>query len=120
MIVPNSDVSDQLQQVAEGCEITRDVLQRIGDKWTVLVIMSLAGGPRRFSEIARLVTLRGLERDGLVTRTVTPTVPARVDYALTPLGRSLQKPVAALGKWARAHQDMIKAARVAFDGRLRE
>ena len=86
MIVPNSDVSDQLQQVAEGCEITRDVLQRIGDKWTVLVIMSLAGGPRRFSEIARLVpdisqrmltlTLRGLERDGLVTRTVTPTVPA--------------------------------------------
>ena len=83
MIVPNSDVSDQLQQVAEGCEITRDVLQRIGDKWTVLVIMSLAGGPRRFSEIARLVpdisqrmltlTLRGLERDGLVTRTVTPT-----------------------------------------------
>ena len=115
MIVPNSDVSDQLQQVAEGCEITRDVLQRIGDKWTVLVIMSLAGGPRRFSEIARLVPDISQRM-----RTVTPTVPARVDYALTPLGRSLQKPVAALGKWARAHQDMIKAARVAFDGRLRE
>ncbi|MBS47075.1 MAG: transcriptional regulator [Sphingobium sp.] len=130
MIVTKSDARDQLQQVAEGCEITRDVLQRIGDKWTVLVIMSLAGGSRRFSEIARLVpdisqrmltlTLRGLERDGLLTRTVTPTVPARVDYALTPLGRSLQEPVAALGKWARAHQDVIKAARVAFDGRSRE
>ena len=105
----------------------RDVLSRIGDKWSVLVIMLLWHGPRRFSEIKRGVadvsqrmltlTLRGLERDGLVTRTVTPTIPPRVDYELTGLGRSLAEPVQALGHWAFEHLDDIEGARASYDGR---
>ena len=86
------------------------VLARVGDKWSVFIIMLLGDGPRRFNEIKRMVggisqrmltlTLRGLERDGLVTRTVFPTIPPRVDYELTDLGRGLWKPVEALGPWA--------------------
>jgi DNA-binding HxlR family transcriptional regulator len=89
--------------------------------------MMLADGPKRFNEIKRMVsgisqrmltlTLRGLERDGLVTRTVFPTIPPRVDYELTELGRGLQQPVIALGMWAKAHQADIEAARARFDGR---
>jgi DNA-binding HxlR family transcriptional regulator len=89
--------------------------------------MMLADGPKRFNEIKRLVsgisqrmltlTLRGLERDGLVTRTVFPTIPPRVDYELTDLGRALQQPVIALGTWAREHRAEIEAARARFDGR---
>jgi DNA-binding HxlR family transcriptional regulator len=103
------------------------VLARIGDKWSVLIIMLLGEGPRRFNEIKRMVggisqrmltlTLRGLERDGLVTRTVFPTIPPRVDYELTALGRSLCTPVAALGLWAREHQADIAAAQGRFDAR---
>jgi DNA-binding HxlR family transcriptional regulator len=94
----------------------------------VLVVAHLGDGPKRFSEIRRQVssisqrmltlTLRGLERDGLVTRTVFPTIPPRVDYELTPLGLSLLPPVAALGDWARTHQGEIEAARKRFDARL--
>jgi DNA-binding HxlR family transcriptional regulator len=101
------------------------VLARVGDKWSVLVVMSLGQGPKRFNELRRMIdgvsqrmltlTLRGLERDGLVTRTVFPTIPPRVDYELTDLGRSLQAPVTALGGWAQAHQHEIEAARIAFD-----
>jgi len=89
--------------------------------------MMLADGPKRFNEIKRMVsgisqrmltlTLRGLERDGLVTRTVFPTIPPRVDYELTDLGRGLQQPVIALGMWAKTHQADIEAARARFDGR---
>ena len=89
--------------------------------------MLLGNGPRRFNEIKRMVggisqrmltlTLRGLERDGLVTRTVFPTIPPRVDYELTDLGRGLSKPVEALGKWAFDHQPEIEDARARFDGR---
>jgi len=89
--------------------------------------MMLFDGPKRFNEIKRMVagisqrmltlTLRGLERDGLVTRTVFPTVPPRVDYELTDLGRGLSQPVIALGMWAREHQAEIEAARARFDGR---
>ena len=89
--------------------------------------MMLADGPKRFNEIQRMVsgisqrmltlTLRGLERDGLVTRTVFPTIPPRVDYELTDLGRGLQQPVIALGMWAKTHQADIEAARARFDGR---
>lgn len=99
----------------------------MGDKWSVLIVMLLGGGPRRFNEIKRMVggisqrmltlTLRGLERDGLVRRTVFPTIPPRVDYALTDLGRSLCVPVEALGLWARVHEVEIEAARRRFDGR---
>ena len=109
------------------CRAISEVLSRIGDKWTVLVVNLLGGGPKRFSEIKREVggisqrmltlTLRGLERDGLVTRTVFPTVPPRVDYDLTDLGRGLSLPVAALGQWAQAHLDDIETARQNFDGR---
>jgi DNA-binding HxlR family transcriptional regulator len=111
----------------ESCKPVSEILQRIGDKWSVLVVMQLSDGPRRFSEIRRgmlgvsqrmlTLTLRGLERDGLISRTVTPSSPPRVDYALTPLGRSLQAPVVALGQWAVTHRPQIEAARQAFDAR---
>jgi DNA-binding HxlR family transcriptional regulator len=111
----------------EDCRKIGQVLARVGDKWTVLVVMLLKPGPRRFNEIKRLVggisqrmltlTLRGLERDGMVARTVRPTVPPRVDYALTPLGHSLSEPVLALGTWARVHMGEIDAARDVFDER---
>ena len=110
-----------------GCQKVSDVLARIGDKWSVLIVMLLGDGPRRFNELKRLVggisqrmlmlTLRGLERDGLVTRTMYPTIPPRVDYALTALGHSLRTPVKALGDWAFAHHDQIAQAREIFDGR---
>jgi DNA-binding HxlR family transcriptional regulator len=107
------------------CRAVSAILSRVGDKWSMLVVMLLGDGPRRFNEIKRMVggisqrmltlTLRGLERDGLVTRTVFPTIPPRVDYELTELGRSLWQPVEALGNWARAHQPKIEAARQRFD-----
>jgi DNA-binding HxlR family transcriptional regulator len=109
------------------CRGVASVLARVGDKWSVFVIMLLGDGPRRFNELKRMVggisqrmltlTLRGLERDGLVTRTVFPTIPPRVDYELTDLGRGLQKPVVALGEWAIEHQAEIEAARTKFDQR---
>jgi DNA-binding HxlR family transcriptional regulator len=109
------------------CRGVASILARVGDKWSVFVIMLLGDGPRRFNEIKRMVggisqrmltlTLRGLERDGLVTRTVFPTVPPRVDYELTDLGRGLWQPVEALGKWASDHQSEIEGARARFDGR---
>ena len=109
------------------CRGVASILARVGDKWSVFVIMLLGNGPRRFNEIKRMVggisqrmltlTLRGLERDGLVTRTVFPTIPPRVDYELTDLGRGLWQPVEALGKWASDHQTEIKDARARFDRR---
>jgi DNA-binding HxlR family transcriptional regulator len=108
------------------CRAIGDVLARVGDKWSVLVVTRLGGGPLRFNELRRTIggisqrmltlTLRGLERDGLVTRTVFPTVPPRVDYALTALGRDLLNPVAALGAWAVRNQPKIARAREQFDG----
>src|SRR5713226_1292943 len=113
--------------LSSDCRGAASVLARVGDKWSVFVIMLLGGGPRRFNEIKRMVggisqrmltlTLRGLERDGLVTRTVFPTIPPRVDYELTDLGRGLWLPVEALGKWARDHQAEIEDARARFDRR---
>ena len=111
--------------VPEECRQVSEVLQRIGDKWTVLVVGELGGGPKRFNEIRRslgsisqrmlTLTLRGLERDGLVTRTVFPTVPPRVDYELTKLGHSLLEPVNGLGRWARQNQPAIQQAQERFD-----
>lgn len=110
---------------SHDCRAVSAILGRIGDKWSVLIIQRLGEGPRRFNEIKRIVggisqrmltlTLRNLERDGLVSRTVTPTVPPRVDYALTELGRDLLIPVSALGQWAIAHTPCIEAARARFD-----
>lgn len=107
------------------CQAVSGILSRVGDKWSVLVVMALRSGPRRFNELKRLVggisqrmltlTLRGLERDGLVTRTVSPTIPPRVDYELTDLGRSLHQPVEALGRWAFENHRIIEQARQDFD-----
>jgi DNA-binding HxlR family transcriptional regulator len=108
------------------CRAVSDVLARVGDKWSVLVVTRLGERPLRFNELRRTIggisqrmltlTLRGLERDGLVTRTVFPTIPPRVDYALTPLGRDLLQPVSALGAWAIRNQPKIARARERFDG----
>ena len=102
-----------------------EVLARVGDKWTVLVVSALGDGPKRFNELRRALgsisqrmltlTVRGLERDGLVTRTVFPTIPPRVDYELTKLGRSLLEPVSELGLWARQNRATIQDARRRFD-----
>jgi DNA-binding HxlR family transcriptional regulator len=107
------------------CQAVSTLLARIGDKWSVLIIMLLADGPRRFNELKRMIggisqrmltlALRGLERDGLVTRTVFHTIPPRVDYALTPLGQSLKTPVEALGMWAFQNLSAIEHARQEFD-----
>ena len=117
--------SDSRNHVSADCRLVATVLARIGDKWSVLVVMSLHDGPKRFNELKRLIggvsqrmltfTLRGLERDGLVSRTMFPTIPPRVDYALTDLGRSLQIPVQALGDWAFANLAEIQTARARFD-----
>lgn len=111
--------------VPEDCRAVSEVLDRVGDKWSVLVVTMLGDGPKRFNELRRAIasisqrmltlTVRGLERDGLVTRTVFPTIPPRVDYELTELGRSLLAPVNALGLWARLNRDSIQQARVQFD-----
>ena len=100
---------------------------RVGDKWTVLVVKILGRGPMRFNELKRTIdgisqrmltlTLRALERDGLVTRTVYPSVPPRVEYELTALGRSLIAPVSALAMWAIDHRGAIHGARTKFDAR---
>jgi DNA-binding HxlR family transcriptional regulator len=112
---------------SEECPKISQVLARVGEKWSVLIIIMLAARPRRFSELKRAIggisqrmltlSLRGLERDGLVKRTVFPVVPPRVEYELTPLGRSLHAPVSALGDWARSHLAEIDAARAEFDRR---
>jgi DNA-binding HxlR family transcriptional regulator len=111
--------------VPEDCRAVSEVLSRVGDKWTILVVSELGNGPKRFNEIRRALgsisqrmltlTLRGLERDGLVTRTVFPTVPPRVDYELTKLGRSLLEPVSGIGLWARQNRERIQEARRRFD-----
>ncbi len=104
---------------------TRRLLDRIGDRWTVLVVRSLLDGPHRFSVIAHRVdgisqkmltqTLRGLERDGLVKRTVYPVIPPRVEYELTESGQSLGEPLAALTAWAREHMSGVIEARATYD-----
>lgn len=114
-----------LDVTSDTCKSVGEILALIGDKWSVLLVMSLSDGSRRFSELRRAVpgisqrmltlTLRALERDGLILRTVTPTIPPRVDYELTDLGRSMQEPVAALGAWAITNRSRIEAARKAFD-----
>ncbi|GGA78372.1 HxlR family transcriptional regulator [Brucella endophytica] len=112
-------------EVTSQCATVHELLSRIGDKWTVMVVNYLGNGPMRFNELKRTIsgisqkmltaTLRGLERDGFVTRTVFPTIPPRVEYELTDLGRDLLVPVGALGNWAVANHDRVLAARTRFD-----
>jgi DNA-binding HxlR family transcriptional regulator len=107
------------------CQTISGLLQRIGDKWSLLVVQTLGSGSLRFNELRRAIpsvsqrmltlTLRNLERDGLVNRTVTPTIPPRVDYELTGLGRSLQKPICGLVQWAVDHEGAIGEAQQRYD-----
>ena len=109
----------------EDCRAVSEILSRVGDKWTVLVVGKLGEGQMRFNELRTAVggisqkmlttTLRGLERDGFVTRTVFPTIPPRVDYELTDLGFELLEPVYQLGEWARKNTARVNAARARFD-----
>lgn len=109
------------------CPKISQVLARVGEKWSVLIIIMLADGPRRFSDLKRAIggisqrmltlCLRGLERDGLVRRTVFPVVPPRVEYELTALGHSLRQPVTQLANWARDHLAALDAAREEYDAR---
>lgn len=108
-----------------NCPAVRDALTRIGDKWSVLIVALLGEQPRHFNELKRTIdgisqrmltlTLRGLERDGLVTRTIVPAAPPRVEYGLTPLGRTLLEPVTALAAWAGQHRDAVTQAREQYD-----
>ena len=107
------------------CRVISTLLSRIGDKWTVLVVSTLANGSKRFNELRREIptvsqrmltlTLRNLERDGLVSRTVTPSIPPRVDYELTELGHSLVGPLQGLEAWALEHVEDINKAHARFD-----
>ncbi len=104
---------------------TRMLLDRIADKWAVLILARLRGGPVRFNQLRREIsgisqkvlsqTLKKLERDGLITRTVFATVPVTVEYALTPLGETLNETVAALARWAEHNMDAVLAAQAAYD-----
>ncbi|MEV6741441.1 helix-turn-helix domain-containing protein [Streptomyces sp. NPDC051104] len=121
------DESAHWHTAAERAAFVRDILDRIGDKWSVIVICRLGKGPHRFNELRRTSdgitqrmlssTLRALERDGIVTRTVHPTVPPRVEYALTETGRTLLDVVKALARWTDQHVDVIRAARADYDQR---
>jgi DNA-binding HxlR family transcriptional regulator len=112
---------------SESCLAVREVLNRVGDKWSVLIVQLLADGPKRFSELRRAIegisqrmltlTLKGLERDGLVIRTVYPTVPPRVEYELTGLGRTLRKPIQTLAKWAQENRERIQQSRNRYDAK---
>lgn len=122
---PRKPRSGAAAAFVDACPV-RGVLDRIGDKWSVLIVLILAERPHRFGELRRAIadisqrmltqTLRDLQRDGLVTRHVFPTNPPSVEYRLSPLGTSLLAPLGGLVAWAEAHHAAIKAARTAFDG----
>ena len=113
-----------------GCRAVADTLSRIGDKWTVMVVGALARGPLRYNELNRTIdgisqrmltlTLKGLEQDGLVTRTLYPTIPPRVDYALTDMGRTLIDPLQELYRWAMTNVPEMAAARVRYAQKVRD
>ncbi|RSM89805.1 transcriptional regulator [Kibdelosporangium aridum] len=115
-----------LQVNGHNCRV-RDVLDRVGDKWSVLVMALLADGPRRYSDLRRAIegisqrmltlTLRGLERDGLLTRTVTPSTPPQVHYELTEVGHTLSVEVSGVLRWAEQHRDYIAESRQRYDTR---
>lgn len=117
-------------QCTEAMIPVSDVLAQISSKWTIFVVRTLSDGPKRFSELKRQIegvsqkmltqTLRDLEKDGFVTRTVTPSIPPRVDYELTPMGHELNEPLRAIGNWAHANRHRVEAARARFAEREAE
>jgi len=117
--------STKLRHEPAACPAVREVLHRVGDKWSVQIVALLGDGKLRFSELRRSIegisqrmltlTLRGLERDGLITRTVFPTIPPRVDYELTALGETLLEPIQGLAEWAAEYRTSIQTARTKFD-----
>lgn len=120
----HTDVATRAEFGADGCSL-KDVLERVGDKWSILVIASLARRPRRFRALQRSIegisqrmltlTLRRLERDGLISRSVRDSRPPQVEYGLTPLGQSLTGPLRNLADWAEAHRPEIAANRLSWD-----
>lgn len=120
-------MSPSHNHVRGECLAVREVLNRVGDKWSVLIVALLGDQPKRFSELRRMIegisqrmltlTLKGLERDGLLTRTVYPTIPPRVEYQLTNLGRSLLIPITGLANWAGENRQKIQHAREKYDAR---
>jgi DNA-binding HxlR family transcriptional regulator len=121
----NTDVSAQVE--AEACPV-QEVLERVAGKWSILIMVAAAGGPIRFTELERAIpsisrrmltlTLRHLERDGLITRTVYPTVPPKVEYELTPIAHELRTAFLTLTKWAETHREAIVAARKVYDEKV--
>lgn len=122
--LPNTNVREPIRGSHPTCQL-RDILDRVGDKWSVLVLDLLGSGSKRYSELQRSVdgisqrmltlTLRSLERDGLVDRTVTPTSPPRVDYTLTPVGATLSSQVRGLIDWAEKHRQYVAESRLRYD-----
>ncbi|EJZ22096.1 helix-turn-helix transcriptional regulator [Rhizobium sp. Pop5] len=120
-----SDIDFPTPSKGDDCRMVREILDLVGDKWSLYIIATLKDGPVRFNELRRqidgisqrmlTITLRGLERDGLVKRTLFPTIPPRVDYELTDVGRTLLAPVMALVTWANTNQENIQNARVRYD-----
>lgn len=118
------DVTDN---PAAGCRGVSEILSRVGDKWTIQVVVALRSGPERFNAIKRKIdgisqqmltrTLKTLERDGMIERTVRHSVPPQVDYALTPLGRSMSEAVKHLTDWAATHREKIADKRLEYDAR---
>jgi DNA-binding HxlR family transcriptional regulator len=114
----------------EACPAVREVLNRVGDKWSVQIVALLGGGAMRFSELRRAIegisqrmltlTLRGLERDGLIARTVFPEIPPRVEYELTRLGQTLLEPIQGLADWADSYRTSIQEARIKFDAKAKK
>ncbi|KAB2676385.1 winged helix-turn-helix transcriptional regulator [Brucella tritici] len=129
--MPKADLKlidpDHAAEGEANCKALGQIFERIGDKWTIMIVGVLSQGPQRFNALQRAipglshkmltVTLRGLERDGLVKRTAFATIPPRVDYELTPQGHSLNEPLLALAGWARGQQAYIEQARQDFDER---
>ena len=124
---PRSDYEVSCHEAGASGGVIRDILSRIGEKWSMLVIVTLRDGRLRFTELQQHIpgisqrmltlTLRQLERDGLVERTVHAEVPPRVEYELTAVGATLIEPAAAFAGWAIANQEVIEASRAAFDAR---
>ena len=123
-------MASAIAQETATCQRISELLSRVGDKWTVLVIRALADHPQRFNALRRDIgdisqkmlatTLRNLERDGFVRRTVTPSKPPQVEYDLTTLGHDLQVPVCTLARWTADNSHRIEAARLAFDGAVEQ
>jgi len=121
----DTDLQNLSDQVLTGMPRVRPVLDKIADKWTIMILTVICPKPSRFNEIKRRLqgithkaladALKRLERNGLVTRTVLPTAPIGVEYAITPLGQSLRQPFEALCAWALNHDDELQAAQVAYD-----